>query len=118
MALEGWGAIKAVCQTRKTELRQHLNGAVAKLNEARQAWLKEDRQVELKEQALAKQASLLLNPQLEAQVSLGDLRWQAQEAAQVLLRKGLDLPNPALEGRNRLKRQARRNSKLRLRRLL
>ena len=48
-------------------------------------------------------ASLPLNPQVEAQMSLDYLRFQAQEAAQVLLRKGLDLPDPALQGRKRLK---------------
>ena len=31
------------------------------------------------------------------------MRRQAQEAAEVLLKKGLDLPNPALEGRARVK---------------
>ena len=103
MALEGWGAIKAVCQTRKTELRKTLNGAVAKLNEARQAWLKEDKLMEMKEAALSKKAEALLKPQMEAQISLDYLRFQAQEAAQVLLRKGLDLPEPALQGRKRLK---------------
>ena len=35
MALEGWGACKAVCQTRKTAFKATLNGVVAKLNEAR-----------------------------------------------------------------------------------
>ena len=52
----------------------------------------------MKEQALAKKASALLNPQLVEEIALNYLRWQAQEAAQVLLRKGLDLPDPSPSG--------------------
>ena len=82
-----------------------MNNAVGKLNETRQEWLRQEQLQEAKAEALRKVVDAASDKATREAQALEKLRSQAQSAAQTLLSRGLELPDPPLEIRRRLASQ-------------